>query len=127
MKPVEQTAAFAALTEQNVPPAKAVVKIVSTRRGWFFVVAGAVLIAASFAFVIWTMIATKAAPPVALLVFAALPGLPGFYFVLAGGHIISAEAMNAAEASGGIIAKTAARVLNAARAGITSTPSGGVS
>lgn len=115
MKAPEQTAAFQALTARNVPPDKALVKIRGTRKGWLFVGSGMVLIAAAFAFVIWTMIATKAAPPVALLVFAALPGLPGAYFILAGGHLISADAMQAAEKSGGLIARTAAKALDLAR------------
>jgi len=115
MKPPEQTGAFRALTAQDVPPDRAIAKIRSTRRGWMFLIAGAFCIAGAFGFVIWTMTVMKGAPSVALLVFAALPGLPGSYFLLAGGHLISGDAMRAAEESGGVLARTAAKALKIAR------------
>ena len=115
MKPPEETDSFAQLRDMGVPRERARVKVHSTRRGWLFLFAGSICIAAAFAFIIWTMHVTKGAPSVALLIFAALPGLPGAYFLLAGGHLISGDAMRAAEASGGIVARTAARALKIAR------------
>ena len=115
MKPIEQTAAFRGMTAANIPPARAEQKLHSTRRGWLFVIAGALCILGAFAFVIWTMIVTKGAPSAGLLIFAALLGLPGAYFLLAGGHLISGDAMLAAEQSGGVIARTAARALRLAQ------------
>jgi len=115
MKPPEETGAFQALTAQGVPPERAVVKIQSTRRGWLFLVVGAICIAAAFAFIIRTMAMTKGAPSLGLLIFAAFPGLPGAYFLLAAGHLISGDAMRAAEESGGVLARTAAKVLRVAR------------
>lgn len=115
MKPVEQTGTFRGLRDLGVPEETAIVKTQSTRRGWLFVVLGAVFIALAFAFIIWAMRETKAAPSVPLLVFAALPALPGAYFLLAGGHLIAGDAMKAAEQSGGVIARTAAKALRFAR------------
>lgn len=115
MKPPEQTGAFTAMTDQGVPHDRARAKVQSTRRGWMFLAAGALCIAGAFAFVIYTMSVTKGAPGISLLVFAALPGLPGAYFLLAGGHLISGDAMRAAEDSGGIITRTAAKALKMAR------------
>lgn len=115
MKPPEETGAFIALTAQGVPPEKAAAKIQSTRRGVLFLVAGALCIAGAFAFVIYAMTLTKGAPSISTMVFALLPGLPGAYFLLAGGHLISGEAMHAAEESGGIITRTAAKALKIAR------------
>jgi nitrate reductase NapE component len=115
MKPPEESGLFPALTDKGVPPERAAEKIQSTRKGWLFVILGAVCIAGGFAFIVWTMIVTKGAPTVALLIFAALPALPGAYFLLAGGHMISGDAMRAAEESGGVLAKTAARALRLAR------------
>ena len=115
MKPAEQTGAFQALTDRGVPADRAVAKVQSTRRGVVFLVIGAICVAAGFAFVIYTMTITKGAPSIGLLVFAALPGLPGAYFLLAGGHLISGDAMRAAEESGGVLARTAAKALRAAR------------
>ncbi len=111
----EDTGAFAALTERGVPPEKAVAKIQSTRRGILFLVAGAVFMVGAFAFVIYTMTVTEGAANVSTLIFALLPGLLGFYLGLAGGHLISADAMQAAEASGSIITRTAAKALTIAR------------
>jgi len=115
MKPPEETGAFVALTERGVPPEKAVAKIQSTRRGVLFLLAGGLFIAMAFGFVIYTMIITKGAPSVASMVFALLPGLPGAYFLLAGGHLLSGDAMEAAEESGNVLARTAAKALNLAR------------
>lgn len=115
LKPAAQTGAFVGMTERGVPPKKAVVKVYSTRKGWLFVVVGAAMIAGAFAFVIYTMHETKGAPSVSLLVFAALLALPGAYFILAGGHLISGDAMEAAEKSGGVITRTAAAALRIAR------------
>jgi len=115
MKPAEQTGAFQALTDRGVPPGRAVEKVQSTRRGVVFLIVGAICVAAAFALVIYTMTITKGAPSIGVLVFAALPGLPGAYFLLAGGHLISGDAMRAAEESGGILAKTAAKALRVAR------------
>jgi len=115
MKPAEQTGAFIALTDQGVPPERAKAKIQSTRRGWMFLIAGAFCIAAAFGFVIYTMTMTKGAPSISAMIFALLPGGPGMYFLLAGGHLISGDAMRAAEDSGGVLARTAARALRIAR------------
>ena len=115
MKPPEQTGTFLALTDQGVPPERAKAKIQSTRRGVLFLLAGGLFIAMAFGFVIYTMIITKGAPSIASMIFALLPGLPGAYFLLAGGHLLSGDAMRAAEESGGIITRTAARVLKVAR------------
>lgn len=115
MKPPERTGEFLGMTASGVPPDRAKAKIQSTRRGWAFLIAGALCIGAAFAFIIWTMKETKGAPSVALLIFAALPGLPGAYFLLAGGHLISGDAMRAAEGSGGVLARTAAKALRIAR------------
>jgi hypothetical protein len=114
MKP-EETGAFVALTERGVPPERAIVKIQSTRRGVLFFVVGALCVAAAFAFVIYAMTVTKGAPSISTMIFALLPGLPGAYFLLAGGHLISGDAMQAAEESGGIITRTAAKALKIVR------------
>ncbi len=115
MKPPEQTGTFTGLTSMGIPPGRAVVKVRQSRKGWVFVILGAFCIAGGFAFIVWTMVVTKGAPSLPLLVFAALPALPGAYFLLAGGHMISGDAMRAAEVSGGVLAKTAARALRLAR------------
>lgn len=115
MKPPEQTELAVRLTSQGVPLERAVIKIQSTRRGWLFFVVGAVCIAAAFGFVIYVMRETHGAPSIPLMLFALLPGLPGAYFLLAGGHLISGDAMHAAEESGGIITRTAAKALKLAR------------
>lgn len=115
MKRPEESGVFVALTSQHIPPKKAVAKIQSTRRGWVFFVVGAVCIAAAFGFVIYVMHETHGAPSIQSMIFALLPGLPGAYFLLAGGHLISADAMHAAEESGGIITRTAAKALRIVR------------
>lgn len=115
MKPPEQTDAYPALIDRGVPPAAAAAKIQSTRRGILFLVAGGIAIAGAFAFVIYTMKTTQGTPGTSMLIFAALLGLPGAYFLLAGGFLISGDAMHAAEQSGGIITRTAARALRIAR------------
>jgi len=115
MKPAEQTGAYAALTDRGVPPQRAAEKIQSTRRGVLFLVAGALFVVGAFAFVIYVMKETKGAPGISMLIFAALLGLPGAYFLLAGGHLISGDAMRAAEETGGIITRTAAKALKVAR------------
>jgi len=115
MKPPEQTGSYRVLTSRGVPPERARVKIQSTRRGWLFLFAGALCIGVAFAFIIWAMKETKAAPSIPLLIFAALPALPGAYFLLAGGHLISGDAMRAAEGSGNVVARTAAKALRIAR------------
>jgi succinate-acetate transporter protein len=115
VKDPKETGGFAAMTEQGVPPEKAVAKIQSTRRGWMFFAVGVLCIGMAFGFVIYTMIITKGAPSIPSMIFALLPGLPGAYFLLAGGHLISGDAMLAAEESGGIITRTAALVLKVAR------------
>lgn len=103
------------MTDAGVPEQTADVKLRSTRRGWAMAVAGGLCIVVGFAFVIWVMRETKGLPSVAVLVFAALLALPGAYFLLAGGHLIAGDAMRAAENSGGVIARTAARALRLAR------------
>jgi len=115
MKPAEQTEIAARLTAQNVPLKRVVSKIQNTRRGVLFLFAGGLFIAMSFGFVIYTMVITKGAPSIASMIFALLPGLPGAYFLLAGGHLLSGDAMLAAEESGGIITRTAAKALRVAR------------
>jgi peptidoglycan/LPS O-acetylase OafA/YrhL len=103
------------LRDQGVPADRARAKVQSTRRGWLFLFAGACCIAAAFGFVIYTMTITKGAPAVSTMIFALLPGLPGAYFLLAGGHLISGDAMRAAEDSGNVLARTAAKALRLAR------------
>lgn len=98
-----------------MPPEKARYKAKSLGRGAVYFVIGGLCIAAAFAFVVFTMRETKGAPSVAILLFACLPGLPGAYFLFAGGHIVSGEAMEAAGETGNILAKTAARALRLAR------------
>ncbi len=115
MKPLEQSGLYPALTDKGVPPKRAAAKIQSTRKGWVMAVGGAILVALGFAFVIFVMRETKAAPSIPLLIFAALPALPGGYYILAGGHLISGEAMGAAEKTGGLISRSAARALRLAR------------
>jgi len=115
MKRPEDTGAFHGLTQRGVPPERAVEKIQNTRRGVLFLLAGGLFIAMAFGFVIYTMAITKGAPSIGSMVFALLPGLPGAYFLLAGGHLLSGDAMRAAEESGGIITRTAAKVLTVAR------------
>ena len=110
-----QTAGFRALVARGIPAPRAEEKIQNTRRGVLFLLAGGLFIAMAFGFVIYTMAITKGAPSLASMVFALLPGLPGAYFLLAGGHLLSGDAMRAAEESGGIITRTAARALAAAR------------
>lgn len=105
----------ARLTRQGVPLPRAIVKVQSTRRGILFVVAGLVCIAGAFGFVIYTMTVTKGAPGFGAMIFALIVGAPGTYFLLAGGHLISGDAMHAAEESGGIITRTAAKALKIAR------------
>ncbi len=122
MKPPEETRSFARLRAMDVPADRARLKVQSTRRGGVFLVAGGLCIGAALAFVIWTMHVTQGAPSVALLIFAALPGLPGAYFLLAGGHLISGDAMRAAAESGGILTRTAAKALKIARG--TEPPTG---
>jgi len=115
MKPPQETELAARLTGQGIPLERAIVKIQSTRRGVLFFVVGALCVAAAFAFVIYVMRETKGAPSIPLMIFALLPGLPGAYFLLAGGHLISGDAMQAAEASGGLLTRTAAKALKIAR------------
>jgi len=115
MRPPEETGAFVGLTARGVPPERARTKIQNTRRGVLFLLAGGLFIAMSFGFVIYTMIITKGAPSIASMIFALLPGLPGAYFLLAGGHLLSGDAMLAAEETGGIITRTAAKALKVAR------------
>lgn len=115
MRPPEQTELAARLTRQGVPMPRAIVKVQSTRRGILFVVAGLVCIAGAFGFVIYTMTVTQGAPGFGAMIFALIVGAPGTYFLLAGGHLISGDAMHAAEESGGIITRTAAKALKIAR------------
>jgi len=122
MRPPEESGIFPVLTEQGVPPERAKEKIQSTRRGWMFFAVGVFCLAGAFAFVIYTMTVTKGAPNLSTMIFALLPGLPGAYFLLAGGHLISGDAMQAAETAGGIITRTAARALLIARGSNTPPP-----
>jgi len=98
-----------------MPPEKARYKAKSLGRGILYFVIGGLCIAAAFAFVIWAMRETKGAPSIAILLFACLPGLPGTYFLFAGGHIVSGEAMEAAGETGNIVVRTAAKALRLAR------------
>lgn len=115
MKPPEETGAFPVLTAQGIPPERARKKIQDTRRGVLFIVAGLLFLAGAFGFVVYTMTVTKGAPEIKTMIFALLLGLPGAYFLLAGGHLISGDAMQAAETAGGIITRTAAKALMIAR------------
>lgn len=99
----------------DMPPERARQKAAGVARGVAFIALGLLCVAAGFGLVIWILVQTKASPSLGLLIFAALPVLPGVYFLLAGGHIISGDAMHAAEHSGGILARTAAKALKAAR------------
>ena len=115
MTKIQETGAFKGMVELGVPPGTAAVKVQSTRRGALFVALGALLVVGAFAFVIYTMKITQGAPGLSMLIFAALLGLPGAYFLLAGGHLIAGDAMRAAEGSGSVIARTAARALRLTR------------
>ena len=99
----------------NIPEERARVKAQSVGRGFAFIALGLFCVALGFGLVVWILIQTKASPSVALLIFAALPVGPGVYFLLAGGHIISGDAMTAAEHSGGILTRTVAKGLRMAR------------
>ena len=98
-----------------MPPDKARYKVKSLGRGIVFFVLGACCIGGAFAFVIWVMRETKGAPSIPILLFAAVPLVAGGYFLFAGGHIVSGEAMEAAGETGSIVARTAARALRLAR------------
>ena len=105
----------------DMPPERAVRKASEMNKGILFMALGGFFILLGFGLVIAVMVLTKASPSIPIMVLAAFPALPGGYFLLAGGNLISRDAMHAAEQSGGIITRTAARVLNRERK-ITPTP-----
>lgn len=98
-----------------MPPEKARYKVKTLGRGIVFFVLGGICLVGAFAFTILVMRETKGAPSIAVLIFAAIPAVAGAYFLFAGGHIISGEAMEAAGETGSIVARTTARVLRLAR------------
>lgn len=98
-----------------MPPEKARYKVKTLGRGILFFVLGGFCLLGAFAFLVWVMRETKGSPSIPLLLFAALLGLPGAYFLFAGGHIVSGEAMEAAGETGSIVARAAARALRLAR------------
>lgn len=98
-----------------MPPAKAHYKVRTLGRGILFFVLGGICLFGAFAFIVIVMRETKGAPSVGMLVFASLLALPGAYFLFAGGHVVSGEAMEAAGETGSIIARTAAKALRLAR------------
>jgi hypothetical protein len=99
----------------NIPAPVAAMKAASIPRAIVFFLLGLLCILAPFALIAWLTITTKAAPPWPLLIFAALPLIAGIYFLFAGGNLLSGEAMDAAERTGGVVARTAARALKVAR------------
>lgn len=98
-----------------MPAEKARYKVMTLSRGVVFFVLGGLCLVGAFAFTILVMRETHGSPSVAVLIFAAIPAVAGAYFLFAGGHIISGEAMEAAGETGSIVARTAARALRLAR------------
>lgn len=98
-----------------MPAAKAHYKARSLGRGIVFFVIGAVCFVGAFGLVGYVAVTTKGSPSIPLLIFGSLLALPGAYFLFAGGHIVSGEAMEAAGETGNIVARTAARALRLAR------------
>ena len=98
-----------------MPPEKARYKVKTLGRGLLFFLLGGLFLFGGFAFVVLVMHETKGAPSIPLLIFAAIPALAGAYFLFAGGHIVSGEAMEAAGETGSIVARTAAKALRLAR------------
>lgn len=98
-----------------MPPATARYKVKTLGRGILFFVLGGGCLFGAFAFVVMVMRETKGAPSLGMLIFASLLALPGAYFLFAGGHIMSGEAMQAAGETGSIVARTAAKALRLAR------------
>lgn len=116
MKPIEQTKSFARMQAMGVPPRTAKLKAADTRRGWWFVGIGAACAVIAFTLIIVMTLVTKAVPSVSLLVFAGLLAAPGGIMIFAGGHLVAGDAMRAAEKSGGMLSRAAAKALNLARA-----------
>lgn len=98
-----------------MPPEKARYKAKSLGRGIVFFAIGALCLLGAFAFVVLVMRETKGQPSLSVLGFASLLAIPGGYFLFAGGHILSGEAMEAAGETGSIVARTAAKALRLAR------------
>ena len=98
-----------------MPPEKARYKARSLGRGVVFFVLGAICFAGAFGLVVYVAVTTKGSPSIPVLIFSSLLALPGAYFLFAGGHIVSGEAMEAAGETGNIVARTAARALRLAR------------
>lgn len=115
MKPIEQTQSFVGMKALGVPPKTAKRKAADTRRGWWFVGIGATCAIIGFALIIAMTVITKAVPGIPLLVFAGLLAAPGGILIFAGGHLVAGDAMRAAEKSGGLLSRSAARALNLAR------------
>ena len=115
MKAVEQITATMMALNPDMPQERAERKASEMGRGILFVALGVFLVLLGFGLAIAVLLITKASPSIPLLILAAAPALPGGYFLLAGGNLISRDAMAAAEQSGGIITKTVSRALNLAR------------
>lgn len=98
-------------------------KVSETRKGIVFVALGVFFILLGFGLAITILLITKATVSLPLVGLCALPAIPGAYFLLAGGNLISRDAMRAAEVSGDIITRTAAKVLNRGRK-VTPIPDG---
>jgi hypothetical protein len=115
MKDVAKITAAMLAANPDMPPERAHRKASEMGKGIVFVALGAFLILLGFGLAIAVLLITKASPSIPLIGLAALPALPGAYYLLAGGNLISRDAMQAAEQSGGVITRTAAKVLNRSR------------
>lgn len=112
---VDKTTDAILAAHPNMPRARARQKAANLPRAIVFIIAGILLTLLGFGLVVFVLLTTKAAPSIPIVVLAAGPVLPGIWFLLAGGNLISGDAMDAAEQSGNAIARTAARALKAAR------------
>ncbi len=115
MTRIDRTATALRAQNPNLPEHKAREKAASLWRGVLFLIIGLASLAFGGALMLKVVSTTNAAPTIGLLIFAGVPMIVGLYCVFAGGHIMSGEAMAAAEKSGGALAKLAARLVNAAR------------
>lgn len=103
------------MVAMGMPPERAERKVAETRKGIIYVGLGAFFILLGFGLAIVPYVVTKTNPPALLLALAAVSAVPGAYLLLAGGNLISRDAMRAAEQSGSVITRTAAKVLNRGR------------
>lgn len=114
-KEVQKITAKMVALNPAMPPERALRKASETSKGILFVVLGAFFILLGFGLALTALVLTKASPSIPFLLLCGAPALPGAYFLLAGGNLISRDAMDAAEQSGGIITKTVARALKPVR------------